>query len=63
MRLARKVFWSGLPHPPPGDLPDPEIEPASLMSPALAGGSLPLGPPGKPLWGLTEVSYSELASL
>ena len=30
--------WSGLPCPPPGDLPDPEIEPASLTSPALAGG-------------------------
>ena len=28
----------GLPHPPPGDLPDPGIEPTSLMSPALAGG-------------------------
>ena len=30
--------WSGLPFPPPGDLPDAGIEPASLMSPALAGG-------------------------
>ena len=29
--------WSGLPCPPPGDLPDPRIEPVSLMSPALAG--------------------------
>ena len=29
------------------DLPDPGIEPVSLMSPALAGGSLPLAPPGK----------------
>ena len=28
----------GLPCPPPGDLPDPGTEPASLMSPALAGG-------------------------
>jgi len=28
---------------------EPEIEPVSLMSPALAGGSLPLAPPGKPL--------------
>ena len=31
-------YWSGLPCPPPEDLPDPEIEPTSLMSPALAGG-------------------------
>jgi len=29
-------FWHGLPSPPPGDLPDPGIEPESLMSPALA---------------------------
>ena len=28
---------NGLPFPPPGDLPDPGIEPASLVSPALAG--------------------------
>ena len=30
-------YWSGLPCPPPGDLPDPGIEPISLTSPALAG--------------------------
>jgi len=30
--------WSGLLCPPPGDLPDPGIEPVSLMSPALTGG-------------------------
>ena len=38
MGYSRQEFWSGLPFPPPGDLPDPGIEPASLMSPALAGG-------------------------
>ena len=38
-------YWSGLPCPPPGDLPNPGIKPASLMSPALAGRSLPLAPP------------------
>ena len=32
-----RQYWSGLPFPPPGDLPHPGIEPASLMSPALAG--------------------------
>ena len=31
-------IWSGLPCPPPGDLPDPGIELISLLSPALAGG-------------------------
>ena len=30
-------YWSGLPCPPPGDLPYPGIEPGSLKSPALAG--------------------------
>ena len=33
-------YWSGLPCPPPGDLPDPRIEPASFLSPALAGSFL-----------------------
>ena len=36
--LSRQEYSSGLSCPPPGDLPDPEIEPESLMSPALAGG-------------------------
>ena len=38
MGFSRQAYWSGLPCPPPGDLPDPEIEPAFLMFPALAGG-------------------------
>ena len=38
MKLSRPENWSGLPCPPPGDLPDPGIKPVSLMSPALAGG-------------------------
>ena len=32
--FSRQEYWSGLPFPSPGDLPDPEIEPRSLMSPA-----------------------------
>ena len=40
MGFSREEYWSGLPCPPPGDLPDPGIEPKSLMSPALAGGFL-----------------------
>ena len=35
--FSRHEYWSGLPFPPSGDLPDPGIEPASLTSPALAG--------------------------
>ena len=34
--LPRQEYWSGLPFPPPGDLPDPATEPVSLRSPALA---------------------------
>ena len=37
MGFSRQEYWSGLPCPPPGDLPIPGIEPVSLMSPALAG--------------------------
>ena len=36
--FSRQEYWSGLPCPPPGDRPDPGIEPVSLTSPALAGG-------------------------
>ena len=38
MGFSRQEYWSELLCPPPGDLPDPRIEPASLMSPALTGG-------------------------
>ena len=37
MGFCRQEYWSGLPCPPPGDLPDPGIEPTTLMPPALAG--------------------------
>ena len=37
MGFFRQEYWSGLPFPPPGDLPDPGIEPASPMSPEFAG--------------------------
>ena len=37
MGFSRQEYWSGLPCPPPGDLPDPGIKPTSLMSPALTG--------------------------
>ena len=37
MGFSRQEYWSGLLCPPPGDLPDPGIEPTSLTSLALAG--------------------------
>ena len=45
MEFFRQEYWSGLPFPSPGNLPDPEIEPGS---PALQAGSLRSEPPGKP---------------
>ena len=38
LEFARQEYWSGLPFPSPGDLPNLGIELMSLMSPALAGG-------------------------
>ena len=38
MGFSRQEYYSELPFPPPGDLPDPRIKPVSLMSPALASG-------------------------
>ena len=38
MSFSRQEYWSGLPCPPPGDLPHPGMEPVSLTSFALAGG-------------------------
>ena len=38
MGFSRQEYWSGLPCPLPGDLPNSGIEAAALVSPALAGG-------------------------
>ena len=45
MGFSRQEYWSGLPFPSPGDLPDPGIKP---RSPALQADALPSEPPGKP---------------
>ena len=41
MGFFSQEYWSGLPFPPPGDLPDPRIEPMPPVSPALPVDSLP----------------------
>ena len=46
--IFSQEYWSGLPFPPPGDLPDPGIEPVSPAFPTLADGFLTTVPPGKP---------------
>ena len=45
MEFSRQEYWSGLPYPSPGDLPDPGIKP---MSPALQADAIPSEPPWKP---------------
>ena len=45
MDFSKQEYWSGLPFPSPGDLPDPGIEP---VSPALAGRFFTTAVPGKP---------------
>ena len=47
MGFPRQEYWSGLPFPYPGDLPNPGIEPTSRLLHWQAV-SLPLAPPGKP---------------
>ena len=49
MGFFRQAYWGGLLFPSPGDLPDAGVEPASLVSPALAGRFLPLFYLGSPL--------------
>ena len=44
MEFSRQEYWSGLPFPSPGGLPDPGIEPGS---PALQADSVPFEPPGR----------------
>ena len=45
MEISRQEYWSGLPFPSLGDLPNPGIEPGS---PVLRADALPSEPPGKP---------------
>ena len=45
MGFSRQEYWSGLPFPSPGDLPNPGIKP---RSPALQADTLTSEPPGKP---------------
>ena len=54
MGFSRQEYWSGLPCPPPGDLPDPGVKPASPEVPALQVDSLLLSHGGKPLLCLTD---------
>ena len=61
MGFPKQEYWSGLPFPSPGNLPNPGIKPTSLGSPALAGGVFTTEPPGKPLTS-GSVQFSSVAS-
>ena len=54
MGFSRQEYWSGLPFPSPGDLPDPGIKP---RSPTLQVDSLPSEPPGKPISGCRQHAF------
>ena len=54
MGFSRQEYWSVLPFPSPGDLPNPGIEPGS---PALQADALPSEPPGKPKWSKREIKF------
>ena len=60
MGFSRQEYWSGLPFPSPGNLPDPRIEPESLMSPALAGSFFSNEPPGKPILSCIKIFFKKL---
>ena len=64
MEFSRQEYWSGLPFPSPGDLPDLGIKPVFLASPALAGGFFTTVPPGKPYkWGgASQISTQKLVT-
>ena len=46
--VFRQKYWSGLPFPPPRDLPDPGLEPTASVSSSLQAGSLPWNHWGSP---------------
>ena len=49
MEFSRQEYWSGLPLPTPGDLPDSGMELSSLAAPALVGRFVTTAPPGEPI--------------
>ena len=59
MGFPRKEYWSVLPSPPPGDLPDPRIEPLSPAFPVMQADSLPLSHQGSSIpGGISLVQHS-----
>ena len=65
MEFSRQEYWSRLPCPPLGDLPNPGIGPMSLTPPALRADSLRLAPPGEPSYSIlhTQVNSKRITDL
>ena len=61
--ILQARILGGLPFPPPGDLPDPGMEPTSLMFPALQVDSLPLSYQGSPLLTRSDSQFSQFVYL
>ena len=59
MVFSRQEYWSGLPFPTPGDLPNPGIKPMSSVSPTLSGRFFTTVPPGKPV-ASSYLGYNDL---
>ena len=62
MGFPRQRYWSGLPFPTAGDLPDPRIKPMSPVSPELQAHSLPVEPFGKPIYMWKPIYIYEIFS-
>ena len=58
MEFSRQAYWSGLPFPSPGNVPDPGIKPVSPAYPVLAADSLPLGQLGSQISSLCSLFCS-----
>ena len=65
MEFSRQEYWSGLPFPPPEDLPNPGIEPASPVFPVFEADSSPLKKPqaGLPWWLRVKASACNVGDL
>ena len=65
MGFPKQEYWSGLPFPSPGDLPNPGIKPMSPVAPALAGRFFTTEPPRSPndFIGCSQVVYFDMTPL
>ena len=61
--LSRQEYWSRLPCPPPGNLPEPGIEPMSPVASEVQADSLPLSHLGSPLGWRLNIKFKTIASI